>query len=107
MEGLQDCRKERAEGTYAALPLLPPRSQSGRLRSHLDLDLAWLRLFAQRDADAQDAVLEFGGNLRRVHGLRKRERPAEGTIPPFGVMVLLVLDVGVELLLALDGEHEV
>src|SRR5262249_3442343 len=77
------------------------------LRGDVDLDRPRLGLFPQRNANGEDAILVLGRDPVRIHGLRQRERTAEGAVAPLDVVVLLVLDVGRRLLLTADRQHEV
>src|SRR5437764_11916439 len=85
----------------------PAPPSLGALRGHVDLDLTGLHFLTQRQPNRQHAVLVLGGDFPRVDRLRKRERAGERPVATLDPMELLLLRVGRDLLLALDGEHAV
>src|SRR3989442_5918539 len=79
-------------------------SEPPALGSDLDVDRARLCLFAERQPYRQDAVLELGADLGRVHRARQRERAAERAVVTLDPAVLLLLHAGGQLLVALQRE---
>src|SRR5450759_3631422 len=90
-------------------PCAPPgRAASSALRLlGLDLDALGLLLLGLRYRDREDAVLVAGLDLLRLHALREGQAALEAAEAPLDAVVPLVVDLLLELALALDGEHVV
>src|SRR6516165_9370763 len=95
------------QGGKAERRVLPSCLARITSRGDVDLDRPRFRFLTQREPHGEDAVLVLGRDPAGVDGLRQRERAAERTVAPLGVVVLLVLHLARGPLLALDGQHEV
>src|SRR5665647_1516625 len=73
----------------------------------LDLDALGSLLLGLRYRDREDAVLVAGLDLLRLHALRESQAALEATEAPLDAVVPLLVDLLLELALALDGEHVV
>src|SRR5713101_4638176 len=77
------------------------------MRSHIHLDLLWLRFLALRYAQRQHAILIIGLDGLRIHRVRQRKAPAERAIGAFDAQIVVFVHLILKLAFAANREDVV